>query len=433
MSNLNKEIQASYPIWIATDEYTKIDYGAITTIAYSFASVNGDGSLYKDSGYNPSDLIAYAHARGVKVILSFQQRTTNDIDVLLSNPANQIVLINNLINEMTTYNFDGVENDLEWANTINTIIGGPNKPLLTAFQINLYNTFKAKNANYHMVVALPSHDWNDIWDISTIKDYTDFMLIMGYDFYGSWSSIAGPNAPIDLDNISDHSIRKSIQYYESLVPKNKLLLGTPWYGYEFATVSNARLATRSTNGSVTGMDYKDYINVVNNYTIYRDSVWKTPWYTRQIGGQWYQGHYDDVTSLGIKYDLVNSEGIAGIGIWNVGCGADRSELWQLIRKKFVSIPVICSIKVTSPLAGVIYKVRKSRIIRWTSTGNVGTNVNIQLLRSGIIVKTISTDTANDGSFSWIVPSVSRGNDYQIKITSKTNNLCSGISGKFTIK
>ncbi len=96
-------------------------------------------------------------------------------------------------------------------------------------------------------------------------------------------------------------------------------------------------------------------------------------------------------------------------------------------------PVIYSIKVTSPLAGVTYRAGDSRIIRWTSTDNVGTTVKVQLLRSGNVVKTISNGTANDGSFSWIVPSVQRSSSYQIKITSMTNSSCSGTSGKFTIR
>ncbi len=97
------------------------------------------------------------------------------------------------------------------------------------------------------------------------------------------------------------------------------------------------------------------------------------------------------------------------------------------------VPVKCSITITSPSTGLIYSKGDHRAIRWTSTGNVGTNVKIQLLRSGNIIKTISNNTVNDGSFSWTVPSVLRSNDYQIKMTSMTNSLCTCVSSTFTIR
>ena len=156
--------------------------------------------------------------------------------------------------------------------------------------------------------------------------------MMGYDQYGSWSSTAGPNSPISLDN--GRGINDSIKHYKGLIDKNKFLLGVPFYGYEFATVNDNRLA--SVNGDVNYISYKDYVNITNKYTRKWDSVWQTPWYTYQdnITSQWYQVHYDDIQSLGIKYNIVNSEGIAGIGIWAINYGIDRPELWQLIQDKF---------------------------------------------------------------------------------------------------
>lgn len=94
---------------------------------------------------------------------------------------------------------------------------------------------------------------------------------------------------------------------------------------------------------------------------------------------------------------------------------------------------LCSIKVTCPSTGLIYRTRDPKVIKWTSAGDVGNKLKIELLRSGSVVKTISTGTTNDGSFSWIIPFVSYSKEYQIKITSVTNSSCSGISGKFVIR
>jgi hypothetical protein len=56
---------------------------------------------------------------------------------------------------------------------------------------------------------------------------------------------------------------------------------------------------------------------------------------------YWQTHYDDAESLGQKYDVVNTEGLGGIGIWEISQGTNRTELWDLIQQKFSS-PMICS-------------------------------------------------------------------------------------------
>jgi uncharacterized protein YjdB len=94
---------------------------------------------------------------------------------------------------------------------------------------------------------------------------------------------------------------------------------------------------------------------------------------------------------------------------------------------------LTSITVTNPTIGIIYIVGESRVVRWTHTATTGTNVKIELLKAGVPAKTISSSTPNDDQMAWTVPSVSTGNDYQIRVTSATNAQYTGISGNFTIQ
>ncbi len=59
-------------------------------------------------------------------------------------------------------------------------------------------------------------------------------------------------------------------------------------------------------------------------------------------------------------------------------------------------------------------------ITWTSSGEVGSSVKIEVLKAGTVVQTISDE--NDGSFnSWVISSgLGTGNDYRVRITSATN-------------
>ena len=48
----------------------------------------------------------------------------------------------------------------------------------------------------------------------------------------------------------------------------------------------------------------------------------------------YQIYYENETSLGLKYDLVNESGLAGIAIWALGYDGQFPNLWNLLPEKF---------------------------------------------------------------------------------------------------
>jgi hypothetical protein len=56
-------------------------------------------------------------------------------------------------------------------------------------------------------------------------------------------------------------------------------------------------------------------------------------------------YYDNVQSLGVKYDLVNSSGIRGTGVWALGYDGGAPELWSELSTYFS-----CPVSVTLPAA-----------------------------------------------------------------------------------
>jgi hypothetical protein len=91
-----------------------------------------------------------------------------------------------------------------------------------------------------------------------------------------------------------------------------------------------------------------------------------------------------------------------------------------------------TIKVTSPTCSVIWQPGTTHTVTWTSTGNVGPNVKIQLLNNNVVVGTAIESTPNDGSFDWTISSTrAPGTNYQIQVTSTTTGV-KGTSCVFTI-
>jgi len=78
------------------------------------------------------------------------------------------------------------------------------------------------------------------------------------------------------------------------------------------------------------------------------------------------------------------------------------------------------ITVVSPNGNEVWKKGSTYEIKWTSVGNIGPWVKIELWRNGTIERTIVNNEANDGNYLWTIPdSVSSGIalDYQIRIQS----------------
>jgi hypothetical protein len=97
-----------------------------------------------------------------------------------------------------------------------------------------------------------------------------------------------------------------------------------------------------------------------------------------------------------------------------------------------------SITVTSPNRGETWAAGSTQTIQWTYAGNPGSYVKIELLKGGMlnrtIVSSVSKGTNESGSYNWVVPSTqTAGSDYQVRVTSTSNSACTGTnSGNFTI-
>jgi len=101
-----------------------------------------------------------------------------------------------------------------------------------------------------------------------------------------------------------------------------------------------------------------------------------------------------------------------------------------------SAPPASTITVTSPNGGESLIRGTTPKITWTSSGSAGSYVKIELLKAGVVSKTISTSSPNDGTYSsWTIPStLATGTDYRIRITSTTNAAITDTSNNyFTIR
>lgn len=317
----SKNVFGYHPYWSGT-KWQNYNFDLLTTIAYFSAESNSKGELTNLHGWPATDLINKAHNNGVEVVLTVTLFNKLDLEVLLSSSQNRTRLIQNLTDQVFDAGADGVNIDFE-------AFPSSQKFNLIIFTKNLRESLRAKIPNAQVTLATPAVDWNNAWDFNALANVSDGLFVMGYDYHWPGSSNTGPVAPLKGGS---HNITSTINTYLLATGNNseKIILGNPYYGYQWPANSGNKGASTTANGSSV-----NYTSAENNAK-YHGNLWDsssaTPWYKYQDNG-WFQAWYDDSLSLSHKYDLSIEKNLAGIGIWALGYDDGTDKLWNALKEK----------------------------------------------------------------------------------------------------
>lgn len=351
--NLQKETIGFLPYWrIEDSRHTRLDL--ITEINYFGLFVNDEGEFIKvvNGETNPGkrewdsqqikDLITKSHIYGTKFTLSIVCQDNDDIGSILDNKEAQAKLIANILNEVKSRDLDGINIDFEY-------LGEPDeqyKQKFTAFSQKLSsNLHRVKpRAKLELSIMPRSARIPDIFDFKALVPLYDNFIGMSYDFYGSNPEIAGPIAPMTgfKENKYFFDVTTMYQDLEKYIPKEKIVMGVPHYGWDFAvtdgkTIQSKTIPQDSPDGYAAVLSYatarekKDLKKTQCQFDDYAKEPWC--WYTDKAGVD-HQVWFQDNKSIGIKYDFANSHDFAGIAIWTLGYDKDYPDLWDLMEQKF---------------------------------------------------------------------------------------------------
>ncbi|MDR2834812.1 MAG: T9SS type A sorting domain-containing protein [Bacteroidales bacterium] len=337
--NLNKIVFGWHPYWSAGLE-ANYDWSALSDFTFFSYEVNATTG-------NAANTHSWATSAAVTTALSHEIRVNlcvtlfSDHATFFASSSSQQTLITNLINAIQSRGAHGINIDFEGVPSSCSI-------QFNNFLVNLSTQMHNANPNFKVSVCLYAVDWNNIFDETLLDQYIDYYTLMGYDYYYSGSTIAGPTAPLYTFNAFDYNIAKSVNYYISQgISREKLILGIPYYGQEWST-SNQTIPSATTSSGAS----RTYLTIKTNSSGYYssrqfDSISVCPYYVFNNGSAWKQCFCDDEISLAVKYDFVNMLDIAGVGIWALGYDDGYTELWDIIKEKFTD----CRI---NPCSGVFY-------------------------------------------------------------------------------
>ena len=326
---LSKKVYGWHPYWVSSSAYLSYDYNALSHIAYfGYETDSATGGYTTIHDWNTTPVIGYAHQRGVKVTLTVISFGLDQNDKLLGDTVKQQRMINTLISLLKSRSGDGVNFDLE-------SVRNTQRANLVAFMRRATTQIKSQILGAEISMASPAVDWSGSWDFFQLGQICDQLIVMGYDYYYTGSSTAGPVAPLEGES---YNITRTVDTYIAAgVPREKILLAVPWYGLDWPVQSAARKAAAT--GTASSRTYVVAEQMAGSYGKTFDQSTKVPWFSYMSGSSWRQAWYDDSLSLAMKYNLVNSRAIGGIGIWALSYEGGKSEIWNGIRSVFATTGV----------------------------------------------------------------------------------------------
>jgi chitinase len=219
--------------------------------------------------------------------------------------------IGNLVSFCVANSYDGV--DLDWEYPANA----SDRANLTTLVREMRTAFSATGRPLSISLALPATNWSGQWfDVAGLKADVDWIGIMTYDFYGGWSSKAGPNSALygNFATNTEGWIDYSWSYYTATrgVPTDKLLIGIPFYGQVFKA--------SSMYGASTGASQATYATIAgylgSGWTRAWDAVGMVPYAINAAGTQTVS--YDDTASIRMKCEYARTKATGGVMIWAIG-------------------------------------------------------------------------------------------------------------------
>ena len=150
-----------------------------------------------------------------------------------------------------------------------------------------------------------SSRWVEGLDYAAIGKAVSAVLLMTYD-YGYASGPAQAVAPLP-------QVRETLRYAVTRIPREKILLGIPNYGYNWPLPYEAG-KTRAR--SVTNEEAIDLARTAG-VAIQYDEQAQAPWFRYTEDGTQREVWFEDARSLRAKLRLAVQFGLRGVGFWNL--------------------------------------------------------------------------------------------------------------------
>lgn len=347
--------------WLVPDDPASVEAfhrhaaPALTHVSPTWLSLDAEAALHVTSGPEADRVMVVAREHGVAVVpLVVNERFRPEVaGAILEDPARRRRAVDALASFAERPGIAGINLDLEgpfgrWRSHYSEFV-----QLLAE---RLHGAGKTVSVDV-VCQTQPPHDWQEVsqpsaqqtaaWVASWAEPYdypalgaaVDQFILMGYDFHSRLSE-PGPVGPIWW-------LREVLAYTLQVVPREKVLLGLPFYGRRWdsvepmdaaawrprepATYARPRAASEAGFEPAIGLSWEGAVR--EKAEAVRTGLFPeegSPWaVVPREGGRISVVHYDDAASLAGKLQLVREYALGGCAFWRLG--QEDPQVWPHVR------------------------------------------------------------------------------------------------------
>jgi spore germination protein YaaH len=305
-----------YPYWTSSSATTTMRPNLLTHIAWFSVGVDtATGALGSLDAWKNTQVVTWAKSKGLKVHLTITCFGSTELRALLGSDARRARCIAEITAAVNLRQADGVNIDFEG-------LPSSQRASMVSFMQALRKAMPLKE----LTMATPSVDWSKSWDLATLSTICDFLILMGYDYYWSGSSTAGPVAPLRGET---YTVAKSIDaHLNAGVDPSRLVVAVPLYGRTWTVSTTARKAD-VISGTTSATPTYSSSHTLQGFSLRtHDEATAVSWFNNQDGAIVKQTWIDDSLSLEAKYRHIKDRGLRGVGFWALGYDGGRSSMWD---------------------------------------------------------------------------------------------------------
>ncbi|MGI8420285.1 MAG: glycosyl hydrolase family 18 protein [Candidatus Levyibacteriota bacterium] len=353
-AKLHKYVIGFLPYWqLDTMQYLRPQ--DLSEINYFSLTADSDGTLQTENQGNAErgwsdwnkqstkDFITKSQIMGANVTFTVSALDDTTIESLLDSPSAQAKLISQIVDQVKNRQVNGVNIDFEYSGDADAQYVSE----FTDFSKKLSVALKKQNPKTQLSLSIMplSARQNDIYAFTKLVPLYDRFIGMSYDYYGQNADISGPTAPMDGFKQNKYFFDVTTTYadYLQYIPKNKLIMGVAYYGWERAVLDGRILKSKTyspasaSNYSAVisyarGREDKDLLKNKCKWDTLAQETWC--WFTDKQSGIDHQAWLADDKSVQARFDYANKLNLNGIAIWTLGLDKNYSTLWNKITASF---------------------------------------------------------------------------------------------------
>jgi spore germination protein YaaH len=296
----------------------------IDTIVPAWYSVDGNGLV---GGGPNSEVLKTAVEHHVPVMPIVALANQADLHKLFTTAAAKTAFINSLVGECKRYSYNGFQIDFENVNwtdrdLLSSLVADTASALhkehllLTIATVPNAPGSPGESSYSHWLYA----NWRGAYDLKTLAQSADLICLMTYDQNTRWTA-PGPVAgyPWTVTNL---------EYALQSVPKEKLSMGIPLYGYHwFAGDPGKDEKPNPTAEYIGQQDVEEYLASYHPHVEW-DAADRVAWFYfyRDDNREWV--FYTDKRGFQERLNLVRDRGLQGFCSWVLG--TEDPEIWSLL-------------------------------------------------------------------------------------------------------